>query len=268
MLFSKKLFIHLFLIACTAVFIILGTMWWLKAYTQHGEAVDVPDLTGLSMAQLSEALQNTSLRYEVTDSIYSDEQPRGAVIIQNPLPGMQVKEGRTIFITVNSLLPEMVIMPDLTGKSRRVALPMLEISGLKLEAAKYVPDESCTDCVVDQLYKGKPIAAGDLIRKGEKITLMIGQQSNEMIIMPRFLGLTYEKSLELIASYRLNAGAILECSGCSTAYDSTAAIVINQLPAAGTRVPLGTFADLYLTTDTDLGNTFVIPVDTIDYENR
>jgi beta-lactam-binding protein with PASTA domain len=267
MLFSRRLLVNLLLIVATCVLIILGTLWWLKAYTQHGESVEVPDLTGMSIDKLEDALENTTLRYEVTDSIYSDEQPRGAVIIQNPHPGMQVKEGRTIFITVNSLLPEMVIMPDLTGKSRRVAIPMLEISGLQLEAARYVPDESCTDCVVDQEYKGKTIAAGDLIRKGEKITLMIGQQSNEMIIMPRFMGMSYEQSLELIATYRLNVGAILQCDGCFTAADSAGAIVINQLPSPGTRVPLGTFADLYLTTDTDLGNTFVIPVDTIDYEN-
>ncbi len=265
---ARKLLIHLSLIALTTVLIIAGTLWWLRHYTHHGEAIAVPDLSGKSLHELDDALRTTTLTFEITDSIYSDAQPRGAVISQNPPAGMMVKENRTIFLTVNSLLPEMVIMPDLNGKSRRIAIPMLEISGLKLEAAKYIPDESCTDCVVEQLYKGKAIEAGERIRKGEKITLMIGKQSNEMVIVPNLIGLSYMQSIDLINEYRLNAGVVLACEGCFTAQDSAMARVVSQLPDPGVRVPLGSFADLYLSTDTMSGNTFVLPVDTSDYENR
>jgi beta-lactam-binding protein with PASTA domain len=262
-LLSPRLWLNLFFMAAVVVLIVVGSLWWLKQYTRHGESVEVPTIMGMPLHQLDAVLAGTSLRYEVTDSIYSDDYPRGAVVLQNPPAGMRVKEGRTIFITVNSTMPEMVPMPDLVGKSRRIALPVLEITGLQLAAAEYVPDESCTDCIVEQLYRGKPIAPGQKVRKGERIVLRIGQQSKELVLMPMLLGLTYTKAVETAMNYRLNPGTVLKCDGCYSASDSAMARVMRQLPDYGTRVPLGTYVDFYLTTDTLLPGTFVLPVDTI-----
>jgi beta-lactam-binding protein with PASTA domain len=256
-------------IALIAVFLVLAiwvAQFWLKAYTQHGKAIEVPDLSGLTIGKLDLVLSNTDLTYEITDSIYSEDFPRGVVISQNPMPGSDVKRGRTIFLTLNSSLPEMVLMPGVVGKSRRIAIPVLEISGLELEALQYKPDESCTDCVIDQLYKGKSIKEGEKIRKGEKITLVLGQQSRDKTTVPRLLGLTYAEAAELLNSQSLNMGVILSCSGCNTTDDSTGAFVINQAPGSKTEVNLGSFIDVFLSTDSTMAGTFRAMDDTTRYE--
>lgn len=261
---GTRLWINLGLIAAVISLAVAGTLFWLNGYTRHGDSVQVPDLSGFEIDKLSSVLDERHLTYEITDSIYSDEQPRGSVIQQNPLPGKTVKRDRAIYLTVNSLLPETVIMPDLSGKSRRIAIPMLEISGLELEQLSYKPDESCTGCVLDQLYNGKSIAPGTQIRKGEKITLVLGQRSNELTKVPRLLGLTYEDAYSLLNAYSLNMGTVLSCEGCETAEDTSGAFVINQLPAGRENAGLGSFVDLYLSTDSSKAATFVAPPDTTD----
>lgn len=240
---------HILLIVVVFFLILTVGFYLLSLYTRHGESVSVPNLEGLPVSQVETVLSNTDMTFEVTDSIYRDDVPRGVVVSQNPDSQKNVKRGRTIFLTVNSILPEMVTMPELVGKSRRIALPLIEIAGLKLENMKYRPDESCTDCVLGMEYEGKPIKPGDRIRKGEKVTLILGRQSNVTTVVPTIIGMNYREALELINSQSLNMGEILDCKGCRTAQDTVAAFVSSQIPQGGSAITLGAFVDVYLTTD-------------------
>lgn len=230
--------------------VVFLTMLWLGMYTMHGESMAVPDIKGRSVENIENLLGNTNMTYEITDSIYTEEFDRGAVVSQNPKAGKQVKQGRTIYLTINSVLPEMVEAPNLIGKSKRIAIPILEITGLKLVSLKYRPDESCTDCVVGLEYRGKEIDPGEKLRKGEGVSLILGQTSNVLTTAPDLIGLTYSEACELIISSSLNVGSVLSCSGCETAADTSDAFVVNQRPEINEMINLGTFVDLYLTTDT------------------
>jgi len=241
-------------------------MQWLGMYTMHGESMAVPDIKGRSIEHIETLLSNTDMTYEVTDSIYTDEYPRGTVVSQNPKARKQVKKGRTIYVTINSVLPELVEAPDLIGKSKRIAVPILEISGLRLKALNYRPDESCTDCVVGLEYNGREIKPGDKLRKGEAVVLILGQTSDVLTSAPDLLGLTYGEAQELIISSSLNIGSVLACSGCNTAEDSSGAFVVNQRPQRNEMINLGTFVDLYLTTDTSMVKDPTLPTETISNE--
>ncbi len=262
-IFSGRFWLNIILIAIVIFLIIQATLFWLKAYSRHSESVEVPNLTGYAIDALDNLLINTDLTYEITDSIYSEDFPRGVVIIQNPLPGKKVKEGRTIFISVNSTVPEMVQMPDLYGKSRRIALPILEISGLKAGAITYKPDESCTDCVIDQLHNGVSIKAGEKIRKGQEVMLVLGQQSSEMTEVPELVGGSYALAVEMLMANSLNIGQILACDGCTTAADTSEAFVVRQLPGQRSRASLGSFIDVYLSTDSTMAGTYEAETDSL-----
>lgn len=248
-LISRAFWLNLLFILLFIVILIKGVLLWLDAYTLHGESVEVPDLKGMHISKLSSVVNNNKIAIEITDSIYSTDVERGVVVDQNPAPGAEVKEGRVVFLTVNSLLPEMVEMPDLVGKSRRIALPLLEIAGLPLKELIYRPDETCTDCVLDQLYNGESIKPGAKIRKGEPVSLVLGRSSNERIETPSLNGLTYQAAMEILKSHSLNNGIVLTCDGCNTAADTAAAYVYRQNPESGSLVKLGAHVDVFLTTD-------------------
>lgn len=265
---APKFWLNILLIGVFLILLLFTALFVLKRYTQHGESTTVPDLRNYTIEQMSKLLENADLQFEITDSIYNDELPRGVVVTQNPEPNVQVKHGRTIFVTLNSILPELVEVPDLVGKSRRIALSMLDITGLKLDKLVYEPDVSCTDCVLALRHEGKTLRAGDQLRKGEKVTIVLGEHSTTSTAVPRLLGRTYAEAAEILVSQSLNVGQVLSCKGCKSSQDSLHAFVANQMPAAGAEIKLGSYIDLYLTTDAAVFESFEQENDTLFYEDN
>src|ERR1700741_1566012 len=105
---SKTFFKHLgiYLVCfCILCWIILT---WLSSYTSHGETLSVPDFTGVKLAELDKFVSDKKVRYLVIDSIYDIKSPPGIVVKQEPEPNEQVKDNRTIYLYVTSLLPPSV----------------------------------------------------------------------------------------------------------------------------------------------------------------
>lgn len=225
---------------------------WLRTYTLHGSASRVPDLKGMLLTEAVAALQARDLRSTVIDSVYSDALPKGSIVDQDPAPGIEVKPGRKVYLVLNASQPKMIDMPRLVDLSKRQAISVLEIIGLKVQELQYRPDP-CVDCVIAQLYKGQPIAAEQRIRRGESITLVLGSgDRGERVPVPDLVGLTNAEVQMVLNMASLNLGVVVECEGCNTAADSTLARVHRQSPTATTdqRIALGSTIDIWLTADT------------------
>jgi hypothetical protein len=122
-----------------------------------------------------------------------EDRPKGSVVDQDPDAGREVKPGRKVYLVLNAHQPKMIDMPQLVDLSKRQALSVLEILGLKVRELLYKPDP-CTDCVIAQLYKGRPIAADERIRRGEAITLVLGAgERGERVPVPALVGLTQRR---------------------------------------------------------------------------
>ena len=61
---------------------------------------------------------------------------------------------------------------------------MIESYGLKVGKITEIAGD-CNGCVLKQFYKGKEIAAGEAIKKGSKIDLMVGKKENEYTAAPQ-----------------------------------------------------------------------------------
>ena len=163
---SKAFLKHLILYLVFIAMVCLIITFWLSSYTSHGKTIKVPDFTGVKLGDLDNFISDKSVKYLVVDSIYDTKSPKGTVIKQEPEPKAEVKDGRTIYLYVNSLMPPSVVMPKLIDRSLRQAQAMLTTYGLKLGKVKFVPDQ-CANCVLDQLVKGKKITQGESIAKSE-----------------------------------------------------------------------------------------------------
>lgn len=247
----RSFWLNLAFAALVVIGIVWGTFRYLDSYTLHGESVSVPDLRELSVDDAQNVLESRNLSAEIIDSVYSDNDPRGVVVVQKPEPNARVKKGRTIFLTMNSTVPEKVSIPDLEGKSLRIALSLLEVVGIKVEELEYEPDETCTDCVLEIRYQDEPIEPGERIRKGDKITLVLGRQTNARVSVPNLLGLGLEEAQNKLEEKSLNFGAVLRCDGCTTEEDTARAQVYLQSPSPSESsfISLGSRVDVYLTMD-------------------
>jgi eukaryotic-like serine/threonine-protein kinase len=164
--------------------------FWLSVFTRHNAKAEVPELKGLTFDEAKAKLAERDLGIEVIDSVYNDQAAKGSVVEQNPRAGRTVKPDRTVYVVMNSSQPKMLNMPALVNLSKRQALSVLEIIGIKVREVQYRPDP-CLDCVVAQLYKGQPIAPEARIRRGESITLVLGSgQNGERVQVPDLHGMT------------------------------------------------------------------------------
>ena len=114
---SKYLWGNLLAMALTVVLICVGVKYGLDIYTHHGEGVPVPNLTGMDFNRAADLLERNGLRIVVSDSGYNKRMPAECVLAQSPGEGTNVKQGHTIYVTVNSPSSPTVAIPDIIDNS-------------------------------------------------------------------------------------------------------------------------------------------------------
>ncbi len=149
------------------------TLLWMDSYTRHGETVTVPNVKGLPAEQAANEFEKQLLKSQVIDSTYVRGIPAGAVLDQIPEGASKVKEGRTVYLTINTGNVPTLKIPDLIDNSSfRQAEAKLRSMGFKLNAPVMVPGER--DWVYGIMYKGRFLRIGENIARDSYLTLCIG----------------------------------------------------------------------------------------------
>lgn len=250
---SRVFLINLVIALVLGSAIIYGTLSYLNSYTLHGEEITVPDFRGKTIEDVEDMIEEKKLRYVVIDSVYDDVMEKGAIVEQNPAPMDRVKENRRIYFTVNAILPPLVTLPDLKDKSKRQAVAILDVIGVKVDSLQYEPD-ICEDCVLKIRHKGNEVPFGSKIKKGDKITLVLGAgQNGGKTIVPVLIGRRIDEVREILTDQSLNLGVSNFDETVSTEEDSASAVVYRQRPFSkdeDEEILLGSIVDVWLTADT------------------
>ncbi|MBG50666.1 MAG: penicillin-binding protein [Pseudozobellia sp.] len=171
---SKVFLIQIGLAILVTIILVFLVLRYLDNTTNHGEFVEVPDFSKMSVPEMRKAVEEASLRYEVLDSAnYNPEYPRFSIIEQNPPAGNKVKENRKIYFTVNPSGYKKVSIPNIIQVTQRNATSMLRAVGLDIQRVTYI-DELGKDMVYHIKYKGKYVKPGDKLPKTSKIELVCG----------------------------------------------------------------------------------------------
>lgn len=178
--FFKNPFVWNFLLmVLTGCALIYGTLAWLDHYTRHNEAVVVPDVKGLSMHEAKTFFDNTGLRYNVIDSVFSNDVKPGAIVEVVPEPGSKVKEGRIVFVTINALTAQMATIPEVADLSFRQAYALLRSLGFKNIEVKFVPGDY-KDLAVGVERNALMINSGEKVPLTSTLTLIISNGEKEI----------------------------------------------------------------------------------------
>jgi eukaryotic-like serine/threonine-protein kinase len=218
----------------------------LRVYTRHGQALSVPDFSGLTLEGTSKMADQKRLRFVVNDSVFVPGTAPGTVITQNPSAGTKVKENRTIFLTINAINPEKVLMPNVVGVSFRQAEAILQSGGLRVGLKIYIPDIA-RDYVLRQQYRGRDIPHGHKVIKGSNIDLVLGSGlGNNNITVPDIKRLTKKEAQEILSNNYLNFGALIYDNSVESMQDSLKAVIWKQRPVYGTSTRSGASIDVWL----------------------
>ena len=179
--FKTNKYFWLNLIAMMAVVILLlfGVLKWLDVYTRHGEAVVVPDVKGMTVGEAEMLLRNHGLVCVVSDSNYVKNKLAGSILELNPSAGQKVKEGRTIYLTINTLDVPLRLVPDVADNSSvRQAQAKILAAGFKLSENELISGEK--DWVYGVKYKGRQLNMGDKVPVGATLTLLVGDGETQV----------------------------------------------------------------------------------------
>lgn len=220
--------LHLLFAIALGIVLILGLIYFLDTYTNHGSTTEVPNVSKKSLKEAIKTLESKGFSVEV-DSTYRDSLPPLFVIKQFPAGGDKVKTGRTIQLIVNKAAAPLVEMPSLLGVRVASALQYLERNNLKLGDTIFKPDFAAGR-ILQQLVNGADVKPGTLLKYGTKVTLVIGSGLGNIIYnYPDFYGMTLQQAWALMDTLGLSRGAVSIDPGTK---DSLNAFVYKQYPEA------------------------------------
>ena len=236
--------IHLGIILSTILILFFGFFFvYLPWSTNHGEAIRVPELKGLTLKEAKEALDDADLDYEVADSQFVAGLKPLSIISNYPKSGAYVKSNRKIFLTVAAVSAPLVKLPNIIGRSSLSAQNQLLSSGLQFGGEEKVPALE-ENTILKVKLGNRELAPGDEIPKGSKIIFVVGDgYADQKIDVPNVVGMEQDEADILLTGLGLTVGQII-----TEPSSAPAGSVIRQRPAAGSdnKIRIGAPVDLWV----------------------
>ena len=178
--------------------------------TRHGSQRTVPDFSGIKLAEAQQVAARRGLQIIVNDSLFVPAYVGGMVLDQLPKAGAQVKAGRKVYVTINSLRQKMVPVPYVAGRSLRQAKNMLEVAGFEIERLDYV-DDIATNYVLGEFCNGVELTPESTLEAeiGSGIVLTVGLQGDVEVEVPKLIGLPLQRAKSRLWEMGLNVGSVV-----------------------------------------------------------
>lgn len=204
---GRKKFYYQFLIAVLLSLLLLWiVLKSMDIFTQHGDVYIVPDFNGQTVSQLSDEGYDDYFIFKIIDSVYFKSREKGTVVLQNPVPGSKVKQGRHVYLTIVAQTPEKVLMPNLKNLSLRQALVTLESSELLVGNLEYI-QYFARNAVIDQLINDEPVEPETELLKGATINLVLGKGDYPVRVpLPFLIALKKSEARKKLHYNSLNVG--------------------------------------------------------------
>lgn len=244
---SRPLWFNI-LVAIGGVFLLLVIfILLLGLITRHGKSSTVPYVVGKNINNVEKQLSDAGFETVIQDSVFYDSLPPGIVIKQVPDADAVVKVNRTVYVIINRFVPPDISMPNIIGYSLRNAQYTLESMGLRLGDTTAKVDFA-KNTVLEMSMNGREVKAGDKVKVGSKIDLVIASgRGEEQIAVPKLIGLQVADARVLLEQYGLNLGAIVRSPDIT---DIDNAWIYRQEPMQGAgRIRAGQLIDVWIQTE-------------------
>ena len=168
-------------IACSivmvvAVLIFLSMLVGTEETPMQPEQVEVPNLVGIDYEFVP---KDYDLKIVIQMQAYNDEYSAGKIINQLPEAGEKVDAGRTVYVTVSlGPKPPDELMKDLQNYTKAEAQRYLQDLNLDI---KWIFHETYHDTIAAGKVISTDPAAGQVLRKGQKVTLTVSLGKEQML---------------------------------------------------------------------------------------
>ncbi len=196
----------------------------------HGRQSKVPKVVGMTVSQAERTLASKGLSLERGDRFFSSEVARGRIMSQSPQPNEQVRRGWRVRVA-ESMGPQSVTIPDLTGNSERAAEINIRRRGLEFGS---VAIAEIPGAEPNQIVAQSPPANATNV-SAPKISILEAQiEEPKSFVMPLLVGQSEDAAVNTI----VNAG--LKVAGINTSANAASPAAPNAVPA-GSRIVVRTY---------------------------
>ena len=208
------------------VAVTLGALWYF-GFLGAPEGIVVPDLTGMTVEQATEALEAVELAVGETEQRFSEEET-DTIISQSPEPSTEVEADTTVDLVL-SKGAELFSVPDLTGMTESDAINAIRQAGFELDN-------------ISREYN-KNVAEGNVISQDPAAGVMAKTGATIAITVSR--GTELRKVPDVVGKTQSEADAALKAEGfdvkTTEEFSTTVAkgVVISQSPGGGVSIDVG-----------------------------
>jgi len=230
--------------------LVLATVSLISALTAmqmaiHGREVSIPKLVGMGPSEAERVAAASGLQVVIERQFYSADVPEGKIMTQMPPPGTKVRRGWSIRVA-QSLGPQRVAIPDVTGGSERAAELNIRRRGLAVGSVAQV---SLPDAPPDQVVSQSPPANASGV-SAPKINLLVSAGTESAAyVMPNLTGQPLGSAMLALqdAGMRVVKVSVLPASAprepqavpTASAEPSAASMIVTQNPAPGQKIVAG-----------------------------
>ena len=218
----------------------------------HGHEVAIPKLVGMSPFEAERAGGAVGLQVVIERQFYSPDIPEGKIMTQMPPPGTKVRRGWSIRVA-QSLGPQRIAIPDVTGGTERIAELNIRRRGLSLGSVAHV---NLPDAPLDEVVSQNPPAKASGV-SAPRINLLVSDGAGPLtFVMPNLTGQPLGSAMLALQDAGLRVGKVSvlatvvpplqpgEVQGApvtATAVPepSAASMIVTQNPAPGQKIAAG-----------------------------
>src|SRR5271157_2670044 len=235
--------------------LVLMTVALISALTAMQMAIDgrevaMPKLVGMSPLEAERTGSALGLQIVVERQFYSPDIPEGKIMTQLPAPGTKVRRGWSVRVA-QSLGPQRVAIPDVTGGSERVAELNILRRGLSMGSIAHM---NLPDVPADQVISQSPPANASGVA-APKISMLVSDGPSPTIyVMPNLTGQPLGSAMLTLQDAGVKVGKVsvlppaTAMSGepqaapvapSTVSEPSAASMIVTQTPAPGQKIVAG-----------------------------
>ena len=212
----------------------------------HGREVAIPKLVGMTVSEAEHAVGAVGLEITIERQFYSPEIPEARIMTQMPPAGTKVRRGWMVRVA-QSLGPQRVAIPDVTGQSERVAEMSIRRRSLDLASIAQV---NLPDTTADLVISQNPPANASGVA-APKISLLVSNGPEPAsFVMPNLTGQPLGSATLALQDAGLRVGRVSMVAAPTPAegqspsplpvtQPNSASMIITQSPAAGQKIVTG-----------------------------
>jgi len=203
---AVKRYFQLALTALSMTAVMLITAALTLRIALHGHELSVPNFSGMTAAEASDAALHSELDLTIENKFYSTTVPAGRMLSQAPAAGSRVRRGWQVRVT-ESLGPQQVTIPDVAGEQVHQAAMDIRRMSLDLGTMAHIDAPGDPDIVLAQTPP--PNAGVDQPR----VSLLLSSTAtgaSSAFVLPSFVGLSYSAASKAAAALGLRVWYIAD----------------------------------------------------------